>query len=481
MQQRARTNPRPSCCCRSGSRGWMATARWSNVTVEDLEDQAVAGRAGGGPVLCDRSRSEYRVPARPGQVTTIRASIVHDVLGTTHTSVPRRRSPPATCRTRSTAQAITAAGSGQAAALEVRALPGRTTEAEAKQRSSRPRTPAFEPRTQPHSSLEPPRSRPPNLHVRASTLHVRASTVHVRALQPCTFEPRTCMFELLNPARSSFNPARSRPRPCRVRASTLHVRASTLRVRAPTLRGSGGNRDGNRSLGPRSGTNPCHGAMITLGLYPVTRDPVPYRDSSTLTKLLAVLLLLVAGALVFTVIQNRHNQGVVMSVEPRPIAQRPDDKLGADEQGTIDIFSKFSRSVVNVTSLATRTNQITLDVTQIKQGTEVRDSSGIRPDTSSLTSTSCRWATARLWSRSTTTPATPLASSASRPTRISRSCRSRRPPRSCCRCRSASRRAAQGRPERRSRSATRFGLDQTLTTGVIIGLGREIKVDVRRD
>jgi S1-C subfamily serine protease len=108
---------------------------------------------------------------------------------------------------------------------------------------------------------------------------------------------------------------------------------------------------------------------MSNSLYPVSREPVPYRESSALTKLLAVLLLLVAGALVFTVIQNRRAQHNTVSFEPRPIAQRPDDKLGADEQATIDVFGKFSRSVVNVTSLATRTNQFTLDVTEIKQGT----------------------------------------------------------------------------------------------------------------
>src|ERR1700733_3977492 len=108
---------------------------------------------------------------------------------------------------------------------------------------------------------------------------------------------------------------------------------------------------------------------MSNSLYPVSREPATYRESSTLTKLLAVLLLLVAGPLVFTVIQNRRAQHNVVSFEPRPIAQRPDDKLGADEQATIDVFSKFSRSVVNVTSLATRTNQFTMDATEIKQGT----------------------------------------------------------------------------------------------------------------
>ena len=64
---------------------------------------------------------------------------------------------------------------------------------------------------------------------------------------------------------------------------------------------------------------------------------MPPRESH-LTKVLAVLLLLVAGALVFTVVQQRRSKQNFTSYEPRPIAQRPDDKLGADEQSTIDVF-----------------------------------------------------------------------------------------------------------------------------------------------
>src|ERR1051325_7732927 len=108
------------------------------------------------------------------------------------------------------------------------------------------------------------------------------------------------------------------------------------------------------------------GAM-SQSLYPVSREPSPSRES-LLTKLLAVLLLLVAGALVFTVVQQRRAGRNYVSYEPRPIAQRPDDKLGADEQATIDVFAKFSRSVVHVTSLAVRRDMMTMDVTEIPQG-----------------------------------------------------------------------------------------------------------------
>ncbi len=113
---------------------------------------------------------------------------------------------------------------------------------------------------------------------------------------------------------------------------------------------------------------------MSQSLYPVSREPNPpprsMSETGLLTKVLAVLLLLVAGALVFTVYQQRHQpQREYVNYEPRPIAQRPDDKLGADEQSTIDAFGKFSRSVVHITSLETRKDRMTLDVTEIPQGT----------------------------------------------------------------------------------------------------------------
>ncbi|MBX3160305.1 MAG: trypsin-like peptidase domain-containing protein [Deltaproteobacteria bacterium] len=91
-----------------------------------------------------------------------------------------------------------------------------------------------------------------------------------------------------------------------------------------------------------------------------------------MTKVLAVLLLVVAGALVFTVIQTRRQSGgaAITTYEPRPIAQRPDDgKLGADEQQTIDVFEATKDAVVHITSLETRKDRMTLNATDIPQGT----------------------------------------------------------------------------------------------------------------
>lgn len=109
---------------------------------------------------------------------------------------------------------------------------------------------------------------------------------------------------------------------------------------------------------------------MSHSVYPMTREPhPPYRESG-LTKVLALLLLLVAGALVFMVWQQKkqQQQPQIVNYEPRPVSPRP-DKLGADEQATIDVFEKFSGAVVNVTSIHTARNRMTLDVSDIPQGT----------------------------------------------------------------------------------------------------------------
>lgn len=109
---------------------------------------------------------------------------------------------------------------------------------------------------------------------------------------------------------------------------------------------------------------------MSQSLYPVTREPSPPYRESGLTKVLAILLLVVAGALVFTVYQQKKQQTQLPTsvYEPKPIAQRPDDKLGADEQATIDVFEKYSRAAVNVTSVATQRDMFRLDVQDIPRG-----------------------------------------------------------------------------------------------------------------
>jgi S1-C subfamily serine protease len=111
-------------------------------------------------------------------------------------------------------------------------------------------------------------------------------------------------------------------------------------------------------------------------MSPFPGDPSerPARSTSAATgefgriELLAVLLLLVSGALVFAVIDHVATP-VEIQLEPRPLTRRLDDRLGADEQSSIDAFSRASRSVVQVTSLEGRRDRWSLDITEIPQGT----------------------------------------------------------------------------------------------------------------
>ncbi|HTR49919.1 MAG TPA: trypsin-like peptidase domain-containing protein [Kofleriaceae bacterium] len=206
----------------------------------------------------------------------------------------------------------------------------------------------------------------------------------------------------------------------------------------------------------------------------MTREPHPPQRESGLTKLLAILLLLVAVALVYSVLQQRRQsqQHVAASYEPRPIAQRPDDKLGADEQATIDVFSRFSRSVVHVTSLATRRDRMTLDVTEIPQGVGsgfVWDQDGHIVTNFHVVQEGDR-ASVTL-NDGTTYPAQIIGVAPDKDLAV---LKIDAPPQKLLPLpvgQSANLRVGQkvlaiGNP---------FGLDQTLTTGVISGLGREIK------
>jgi S1-C subfamily serine protease len=211
---------------------------------------------------------------------------------------------------------------------------------------------------------------------------------------------------------------------------------------------------------------------MSQSVYPVTREPhPPYRESG-LTKVLAILLLVVAGALVFTVIQQRRQTQQVVNYEPKPIAQRPDDKLGADEQSTIDVFEKFSRSVVHVTSLASRRNLMTLDVTEIPQGTGtgfVWDQQGHIVTNFHVVAGGDR-ASVTL-NDGSTYPATIVGTAPDKDIAVLHidappSKMLPLPVGQSSTLKVGMKVLAIGNP---------FGLDQTLTTGVISGLGREIK------
>jgi S1-C subfamily serine protease len=216
---------------------------------------------------------------------------------------------------------------------------------------------------------------------------------------------------------------------------------------------------------------------MSQSLYPVTREPNPPHRESGITKILAVLLLVVAGALVFTVIQQRRQAPHYVSFEPRPVSQRPDDKLGADEQSTIDVFAKFSRSVVHITSLETHRNRMTLDVSEIPQGT----GSGFVWDQDGHIVTNFH--VVQLGDRASVTlndnstyPATIVGTAPDKDIAV---LHIDAPPQKLLPLpigQSSTLKVGQkvlaiGNP---------FGLDQTLTTGVVSGLGREIKSITQR-
>jgi S1-C subfamily serine protease len=219
---------------------------------------------------------------------------------------------------------------------------------------------------------------------------------------------------------------------------------------------------------------------MSQSLYPVSREPHPPHRSpadSLLTKILAVLLLIVAGALVFTVIQQRRVPAPTMSIEPRPIAQRPDDKLGADEKATIDVFKQFSRSVVHITSLESHRDRMTLNVTEIPQGT----GSGFIWDQDGHIVTNFH--VVQMGNRARVT----LNDGSSYPAKIVGTA-----PDKDIAVLSITAPPAKLLPLPIGKSAdllvgqkvlaigNPFGLDQTLTTGVISGLGREIKSVTQR-
>jgi S1-C subfamily serine protease len=209
----------------------------------------------------------------------------------------------------------------------------------------------------------------------------------------------------------------------------------------------------------------------------VTREPNPPFRESGVTKILALLLLIVAGALVYTVVMQRRDTEHYVSFEPRPVAQRPDDKLGADEQSTIDVFSKFSRSVVHITSLETHRDRMTLDVAEIPQGTGsgfVWDQDGHIVTNYHVVQLGDRAAVTL--NDNTTYPATIVGTAPDKDIAVlhivvSPSKLLPLPLGQSSTLKVGQKVMAIGNP---------FGLDQTLTTGVVSGLGREIKSVTQR-
>jgi S1-C subfamily serine protease len=95
------------------------------------------------------------------------------------------------------------------------------------------------------------------------------------------------------------------------------------------------------------------------------------RGPSAATRWLAILLLIVAGALVWVVLRDRANRAAELPpappAEPRSITPRGD--LASDEKSTIELFRQVSPSVVQVTSVERRTSRLSMNVFEIPQGT----------------------------------------------------------------------------------------------------------------
>ncbi len=97
---------------------------------------------------------------------------------------------------------------------------------------------------------------------------------------------------------------------------------------------------------------------------------------SRAARWLAVLLLVVAAALVFVVIRSRdhkanpsvaQNPGSAELAPARPVVAR--GSLAEDEAATIELFRQSSASVVHVTSINVRRGQLSLKPFEIPQGT----------------------------------------------------------------------------------------------------------------
>jgi S1-C subfamily serine protease len=94
-------------------------------------------------------------------------------------------------------------------------------------------------------------------------------------------------------------------------------------------------------------------------------DPLAYFSSRPgVHRLTIIVLLCVAAWLLFQTFQRPlHDPGAV----PRPIDARGD--LAADEKNTIEIFRSAAPSVVYITSIAVRRNVFSLNVYEIPRGT----------------------------------------------------------------------------------------------------------------
>jgi S1-C subfamily serine protease len=106
--------------------------------------------------------------------------------------------------------------------------------------------------------------------------------------------------------------------------------------------------------------------------YEDSRRRPPAPGPSRVTATLALLLLAVAGALVYTVVQSRQVREVAPAAIAAPVqphAVTPRGDLASDERSTIELFQQASPSVVHVTNIALRRGGLSMNVFEIPQGT----------------------------------------------------------------------------------------------------------------
>ncbi len=214
--------------------------------------------------------------------------------------------------------------------------------------------------------------------------------------------------------------------------------------------------------------------MLASMAYPPD-GPAGDRDSGSITKILAVLLLLCAAALVFTVLRQRRAAPEIV-YEPRPVTI-PSGDLGADEKATISVFQTASPSVVHITNIAIQRDAFSMDVTEIPQGT----GTGIVWDEQGHVVTNFHVIQGASTTRVTLADGTTYEGKVvgAAPDKDLAVVKIDAPPSRLVKIAVGTssdllvgqKVLAIGNP---------FGLDQTLTTGVISGLGREIKSVTQR-